>query len=134
MRIGEVAQATGVTAKTLRFYEAEGLLHEPARTASGYRNYGAEVVDRVEFIRLAQTAGLTLAQIRQVLAVRDDGQAPCAHVARFVDQQLAEVEARLAELRRVRRQLLALQERLAVLDPADCPPGDFCTAVQTTAR
>lgn len=133
MRIGEVARATGVTTKTLRFYEDEGLLHEPARTAGGYRDYEPTVVDRVGFIRQAQTAGLTLAQIGQVLAVRDDGQAPCAHVAHFVDEQLADVEARLAELRRIRRQLLVLQDRLAVLDPADCPPGDFCTAVQNIA-
>lgn len=129
MRIGEVAAATGVSAKTLRYYEAEGLLHAPARTPSGYRDYRPEVVDRVGFIRQAKAAGLTIRQIRQVLAVRDGGEAPCRHVAELVDQRLAEVEHRLRELRATRAQLRELGKRLGELDPADCEPATVCSAI-----
>ncbi len=129
MLIGEVAHATGVTAKTLRFYESDGLLPEPARTAGGYRDYPTEAVGRVTFIRQAQAAGLTLAQIREILAVRDDGQPPCEHVAALVGERLREVERRLEELQGTRRELLALRQRLDELDPADCGVGTVCAAI-----
>jgi DNA-binding transcriptional MerR regulator len=129
MRIGEVARATGVSTKTLRFYEAEGLLPEPNRTASGYRDYHPDVVGRVTFVRQAQSAGLTLAQIGEVLAIRDGGQPPCEHVAALVEQRLDEVNRRLAELERTRRDLLALRHRLDDLDPSECRDGDICVAI-----
>lgn len=132
MRIGEVADATGVTTKTLRYYEHEGLLHEPARTASGYRDYPHRAVERVRFIKQAQAAGLTLSQIGEILAVREGGRAPCDHVAALVDDRLDEVERRLAELREARRQLHDLRRRLDALDPADCPPDEICIAVSGT--
>ncbi|MFP5252220.1 MAG: heavy metal-responsive transcriptional regulator [Actinomycetes bacterium] len=129
MLIGEVADATGVTTKTLRYYEGQGLLHEPARTAGGYRDYRPEVVDRVGFIRQAQAAGLTLAQIGEILEIRDGGRAPCGHVATLVDTRLAEVEQRLAELEHTRTQLRELRDRLDELDPDSCPPNEICVAV-----
>ena len=129
MLIGELADATGVSTKTLRFYEGEGLLHEPDRTAGGYRDYRPDVIDRVGFIRHAQAAGLTLRQIAEILQVRDGGRAPCGHVAGLVDDRLADVEERLAELRATRTQLRKLRDRLDGLDPADCPPDDICIAV-----
>jgi DNA-binding transcriptional MerR regulator len=128
--IGEVARATGVTTKTLRYYEDEGLLHEPDRTPGGYRDYPAEVVARVEFIRHAQAAGLALRQIHAVLTIRDGGQAPCMHVAELVADRLADVERRLWELRETRAQLRQLEQRLAELDPAQCQPTSICSAIQ----
>ena len=89
MRIGEVAQASGTTAKTLRYYEDVGLLPDPDRSPAGYRDYGPEVLDRLHFIRRGQAAGLTLAQIGQVLAIRDRGQAPCQHVTDLLDTRRA---------------------------------------------
>ncbi|MEX2619573.1 MAG: heavy metal-responsive transcriptional regulator [Egibacteraceae bacterium] len=130
MLIGELARATGVTAKTLRYYEDEELLHEPDRTPGGYRDYAADVVARVEFIRRAQAAGLTLRQIHAVLTIRDDGQAPCVHVAELVTERLADVEQRLRELRQTRAQLRQLQHRLEALDPARCQPTSICSAIQ----
>lgn len=129
MRIGELADATGVTTKTLRFYEAEGLLHEPDRTSGGYRDYPPETVDRVAFIRLAQAAGLTLRQVGEILLIRDGGHAPCRHVADLVKDRLDEVEQRLRELRGTRTQLRELKQRLTTLDPADCPPSAICSAI-----
>ncbi|MEV0170651.1 MerR family DNA-binding transcriptional regulator [Streptomyces sp. NPDC050803] len=74
MRIGELAAACGVTAKTLRFYEQADLLPVPARTGGGHRDHPPEATNRPAFIRDAQSAGLTLAEIRSVLTLRDSGQ------------------------------------------------------------
>ena len=134
MRIGELEAATGVSARTLRFWEAEGLLPDPGRTPAGYRDYPPEAADRVRFVRRAQTAGLTLAQVRSVLRVSDEGQAPCGHVAAFVDERLAEVDARLAELGQVRGQLAELRGRLNVLDRAECETSrGVCVAIDGQA-
>lgn len=120
MRIGEVAEQAGVTAKALRFYEREGLVPEPARTESGYRDYTPHAIDRVRFIKDAQASGFTLAQVAEILAIRDGGEAPCGHVAALVDERLTEVEQRLRELRAVRSELRAIAGRAATLDPDDC--------------
>ncbi|MPZ27454.1 MAG: MerR family DNA-binding protein [Micromonosporaceae bacterium] len=128
MRIGELARRTGTTAKTLRFYEGEGLLPEPARTRSGYRDYPTDALDRVTFVRDAQKAGFTLRQIGQILHIRDGGQPPCAHVGQLIDQRLDEVERRLAELQQTRTHLRELAHRTRQLDPADC--GGYCEIIQ----
>lgn len=120
MRIGEVATRAEVSAKTIRFWEDEGLVPAPRRTASGYRDYEPETIERLEFIRHAQAGGLTLGQIRQVLEIGDSGDAPCEHVRRVVADRLAEVESRIAELDGTRRHLRALARRAAAQDPADC--------------
>jgi DNA-binding transcriptional MerR regulator len=127
MRIGEIASRAGVPAKTIRFWEDQGLLPPPGRTPAGYRDYGPAVVDRLGFIRHAQTAGLSLAAIRQVLEVRDGGEPPCVHVTELIARRLAEVDARLAELTRTRDQLVVLAARAAAQDPADC--RGYCSII-----
>ena len=127
MKIGEVAERSGVPAKTIRFWEDQRLLPAPARTAVGYREFDPAVLERLAFIRHAQAAGLTLEHIRQVLDIRDDGQPPCVHVAGLIARRLAEVEARLAELARARDQLAALAARAAAQDPADC--RGYCSII-----
>jgi DNA-binding transcriptional MerR regulator len=127
MRIGEIADSSGVPAKTIRFWEDQHLLPPPARTAAGYRDYAAPILERLAFIRQAQAAGLTLGAIRQVLEVRDDDQPPCVHVTSLIHQRLAEVEARLAELTATRNQLTALAARAAAQDPAEC--HGYCSII-----
>lgn len=80
MRIGEVAAASGVTTKALRFYEERGLLPQADRATNGYRDYPEDTIVRLEFIRRSQVAGLTLAEILDILQIRDAGTAPCGHV------------------------------------------------------
>lgn len=126
MRIGELAAATGTTAKTLRFYEASGLLPAPRRTAAGYRVYDEAVADRLDFIRRSQQAGLTLAQIREVLAIRDDGDAPCSHVQQLLTERLADIDRQLADLISLRTTVAALHDRAATLDPDTCAPAKVC--------
>ena len=127
MRIGAIAERAGVPAKTIRFWEDEGLLPPPGRTPAGYRDYGPAVLDRLGFIRHAQSAGLTLAAIRQVLEIRDGGEPPCVHVTELIGRRLAEVDARLAELTRTRDQLVVLAARAAAQDPADC--RGYCSII-----
>lgn len=129
MLIGALAELTGVATKTLRYWEEEGLLQEPQRTRSRYRDYSMEAVDRVMFIRHAQAADLTLRQIGEIIAIRADGQAPCAHTADLVSERLSEVEQRLRDLNATRAALLRLRNGLAELDPADCDPKAVCSAI-----
>jgi len=127
MRIGVLADRAGVSAKTIRFYEEAGLLPQPPRTSAGYRDYPEETASRLSFIRDAQSAGLTLAEIRGVLAVRDSGQAPCRQVTGLIDEHLARIEQRLAELEQARRALHGLRRRAQATDPADCAGEDVCS-------
>ncbi|MEX2548609.1 MAG: heavy metal-responsive transcriptional regulator [Nitriliruptoraceae bacterium] len=129
MRIGQLVTATGMATSTLRYDERTGLLPAPARTDAGYRDYPTGAIDRVAFVRSAQTAGLTLAQVAEILVIRDDGRPPCAHVADLVDVRLADIDRRLADLGRARTELRRVRGRLDQLDPADCGPTDVCSAI-----
>ena len=128
MRIGELADQSGVSTKTIRFWESTGLLTDPARTPSGYRDYDADAVDRLRFIRHAQTAGLTLAEIRQVLQISDTGEPPCGHVTGLIHEHLAEVDQRIRELTETRSILEHLAKRAADQNPADC--NGYCVILQ----
>jgi DNA-binding transcriptional MerR regulator len=126
VRIGELAAATGTTTKTLRFYETAGLPPAPQRTSAGYRVYDQAAADRLDFIRRSQQAGLTLAQIREVLAIRDDGNVPCSHVQQLLAERLAEIDRQLADLRELRGVVSALHDRAGTVDPDSCSAERVC--------
>jgi DNA-binding transcriptional MerR regulator len=126
MRIGEFAEYAGTTAKTLRFYEDQGLLPQPARTSAGYRDYTPETAARIDFIHRGQAAALTLAQVRQVLNIRDGGEAPCGHVRELLDRHLAGVESQIAELVQLRDTVAELRDRAADPDPGSCASDEIC--------
>jgi len=128
MRIGQLARSAGVTADTIRYYEREGLLPPPARTASGYREYDIRALEDLDFIRKARASGLKLADIREVQQIAAGGQAPCEHVRATVEARLEEVEARLRELRSLRRTLRTTLERLDRL--GTLPSGCRCAAIE----
>jgi DNA-binding transcriptional MerR regulator len=128
MRIGEVAEMSGVPVKTIRFWEDQGLLAAPIRTESGYRQYSEEVVERLKFIRKAQSSGLALAQIATVLSIGDSGKRPCEHVSVFVRSRLAEVESRIRQLEATRAYLRRLQRRADRQDPALC--RGYCSIIE----
>jgi MerR family copper efflux transcriptional regulator len=131
VRIGELAQRAGTTAKTLRFYEQAGLLPEPERTPSGYRDYDEGVLDRLAFVKAAQAAGLTLAEIREVIAVRDNTGPPCEHVVALLDAHAAALDARIAELTALRDDVRRLRARARHLDPAACGADGVCHVIAT---
>jgi DNA-binding transcriptional MerR regulator len=134
MRIGDLAKSAQVTAKTVRFYERAGLLTEPGRTTGGYRDYPPEAVARLRFIRAAQSAGLTLAEIRDVLEVRDSGQPPCRNVTALLKTHLDQVEQRISELEHARTTLRDLHARAAATDPAKCHADRVCSILDTTSQ
>jgi DNA-binding transcriptional MerR regulator len=109
--ISVLAGRVGVSTDTVRYYERLGLLPPPERTPSGYRVYDRAAAERLRFIRGAQRMGLRLADIGELLDVRDRGQCPCGHTATLIQRRLAEVNAELRELTDVRRQLLDLKRR-----------------------
>lgn len=126
MRIGEVAEATGTTTKTLRFYEDQGLLPAADRTTSGYRDYATDVVPRLDFIRRGQAAGLTLAQIRQILDIRDGGEPPCRHVTDLLTERLDALDRQIADLQSLRTTVASLRDHASTADPASCTPEQVC--------
>lgn len=129
VRIGELAGRAGLTTKTLRFYEQPGVLPGPARTGSGYRDYDDAALTRLRFVRAAQVAGLTLAEIRTVIAVREDHGQPCGHVTALLDRDAAALDERIAELQATRVEVRRLQERAATLDPAACGEDGVCHVI-----
>lgn len=129
MRIGELSRLSGLAPTALRYYEQLGLLPEPERTESGYRSYGEAALERLSFIRSAQAVGLTLAEVRDVLGVRDAGEAPCRVVTDLIERRHAEVRSRIAELSALERELARLRQRAAHLEPRDCEPSGICHVI-----
>ncbi len=126
MRIGELAAAAGTTTKTLRFYEDAGLLPPAARSSAGYRHYDENALVRLDFIRRGRAAGLTLAQIKEVLDIRDAGRAPCRHVEELLDERLAGLDRQIADLVTLRENVARLREDAAAADPDTCHADEVC--------
>jgi MerR family transcriptional regulator, Zn(II)-responsive regulator of zntA len=126
VRIGQLATAAGTTTKTLRFYEEQGLLSPADRTPAGYRDYQPDSLARIDFIHRGQAAGLTLAQIRQVLVIRDGGLAPCEHVRDLLDRRLAELEDQIRELQTLHVTIAQLRAEAGTADPDMCSPDQVC--------
>lgn len=109
MKIGEIAKQTGLTTKTIRYYEFHRLLEEPQRTESGYRLYGPADVERLEFIKNAKQLGLSLVEIRDILVLHEQKQAPCIHVLALLDQKLEQVGDVMRKLDEFRSELTRLR-------------------------
>jgi MerR family copper efflux transcriptional regulator len=104
--IGQVAHRAGVGVETVRFYEREGLLEEPARRASGYRQYSEEAIKQIRFIKRAQQLGFSLKEIAELLTLRVDAETSCEQAKERAAAKLAEVEMKMVELQRMRQALL----------------------------
>jgi DNA-binding transcriptional MerR regulator len=126
VKIGELAERSGVPAKAIRYYESIGVLPPPERAANGYRRYRPDALGRLAFIRRAQASGLTLAEVRTIVSFRARGEAPCTHVQALIDARATDIDRRIAELRTLRAELGALAARARNLDPVDCTPDAVC--------
>ncbi len=113
MLIGELARRTGVNPKTIRYYEEVGLLPPAARLPSGYRQYTEEGGERLEFVRNAKALGVTLKEIKEVLAFRDRGVAPCPYVLKLLDAKMKEIQGHIRGLRMLAEDLRRLQRAAA---------------------
>lgn len=135
LRIGQLARATGLNPKTLRYYDEIGLLRPLARTMAGYRLYGEGAIERRRFVRKAQDLGLSLKDIGTILAISDAGRVPCEHVAAIVERELERIAAETRRLRSRRRDLLALRSRMSdALASGSARPGRACPCISEEAE
>ena len=122
LTIGKLAQRAGVGVETIRFYEREGLISEPPRRPSGYRDYPLETVARIVFIRRAKDLGFTLKEINELLEFRVRPRRNCAQVKRSADAKIADIDGKIASLRRMRRALKDLTKACEKRTPTtECP-------------
>ena len=122
LTIGQLARRAGVGVETVRFYEREGLLKEPARRPSGYRQYDEGVVDRLRFIRRAKQLGFTLNEIKELLSLRIDPSTTCADVKSRAEAKLDDIAAKIRTLQRMKRALVKLTKACSGRGAAsECP-------------
>jgi Predicted transcriptional regulators len=114
LKVSELAAKAGVSTDTVRYYEKEGLLQAPERTQSGYRQYDEAAIERLHFIRGAQTLGLKLGDIKELLAIRDRGACPCGHTQQMLEKRVTEIDDEI-------RQLKALKRELQSMETLQCP-------------
>ena len=129
MKIGELADHAGISAKTIRYYEGIGLLRPPGRTSSNYRDYGADAAERLRFIRDSQAAGLTLAEVGSILDMKDAGQSTCEHTKALVHRHLEEIDQQIEALVAARKEMAALAERADHMDPGACSDPQRCQVI-----
>lgn len=107
LTIGQVAKQAGLGTRAIRFYEAKGLLSPASRGENRYRLYGPDAIDVLRFVRQAQTMGLTLAEIREIIGIRQGGRPPWRHVHALLSQKAQELDRKLADLLALRRRIRA---------------------------
>ena len=128
MRIGELGKKLNLSAKTIRYYEEIGLLPDPGRSPSGYRDYGDGAIERLRFIKAAQAVGFSLGEIREILAFRDRGATPCQHVTLLIERHAQEIAERIRALEQMQADLRDLARRARTLVPS---PGRFCHIIES---
>jgi DNA-binding transcriptional MerR regulator len=120
LTVSKLAARVGLTADTIRYYERAGLLPPPDRTASGYRAFDDNAVDRLRFIKGAQRIGLRLQEIKELLDIWDRGLCPCGHAEELLRQRVSEIDAEIAGIEETRRNLLGFSRRFTAIE---CPEG-----------
>lgn len=135
-QIGELAGRSGVTPDTVRYYERLGLLPRAPRTTGGFRRYTPAALDRVRFIKQAQALGLTLREIRDLVAYQDrGGLTRCRQVRDLLRTKLAEIEARVSELEAFRATLTgyleSCEQTLGGTRAARSRPEPECPVIET---
>jgi DNA-binding transcriptional MerR regulator len=127
LKIGDVSKRSGIGIEALRFYEKSGLLDKPSRTYGGYRVYGKDVLERLAFIKQAQALGFSLDEIRQIVEDARKGQSPCDEVREIVRRRMEELDERLRELQKYRREL---KQTLDEWDKVGRAPGHICGLIE----
>ncbi len=121
MGIGELSNQTGCKIETIRYYEQQSLMPEPARTEGGHRLYTEEMRGRLLFIRRSRELGFSMAEIRDLLSLVDGEQISCERVKTIADEHLEDIRAKISDLRKMQRTLSALSNRCSGKDVPDCP-------------
>ena len=122
LTIGQLAKRAGVGVETIRFYEREGLLDEPERLPSGYRQYDAAAVERVMFLRRAQRLGFTLKDAKDLLGLKEDPTADRSDVREKASKKVADIEQKIKDLEGMKEDLTRLIAECEGHGPAShCP-------------
>ena len=108
LTIGKVARLVGIGVETIRFYEREGLIEEPPRRESGYRQYPEETVHRLRFIRRAKELGFTLKEIKELLALRIEPETTCEDIRRRAEAKIGDIEEKICTLNKMKGALKKL--------------------------
>ena len=125
LTIGQVARQTHVNIETVRYYQRRGLITEPPRRESGYRQYSPEVVRRIQFIKRAQNLGFSLAEIGELLTLRAAPQMVCSEVKQRAEAKIADIEHKIADLERMKQALVKVTNTCTGQGPASaCPMLD----------
>ena len=130
MKIGELANAAGMKAMTVRYYEQAGLLSEPERTSSNYRVYEIADVERLQFIKKSRNIGFSLDEINEILQLHDRKEPTCEHVRALLDRKLAHIDSLMRDLKGFRSELAKLKDSSGTM--VDCQPsgGRICGIVE----
>lgn len=134
MTIGRLGKLAGIEAKTLRYYDRVGLVKPSARTAAGYRLYDEQSASRLQFIRRSKAIGMSLSDIRRILAVRDEGAAPCQHVLDLVLRNLADVATQIRYLETLHKDLRRLKRELERRNPPRAISIEECSCFSIIAE
>lgn len=129
LRAGEAAANLGVGVQTLHYYEREGLIPPPPRSAAGYRLFPADLMERLRFIRQAQALGLSLAEVKEMLNLAAIGESPCGKVQAALGERLADVDRRLEQLIAFRKELAELIKNAPTLQGGTAS-GGLCAIVE----
>jgi DNA-binding transcriptional MerR regulator len=128
LRIGEAADRVGMATSAIRYYESLGILPEPDRTTSGYRGYDPEDVELLRFVARLRALEFPLSDVREIVALRRDGKAPCAAVRTTISRETAAIASRIEDLERLQRELQSLEAQAKDL-PDDWPTVCICDVV-----
>jgi DNA-binding transcriptional MerR regulator len=132
-QIGEASEQTGLTTKTIRYYEEAGLIPPAERMANGYRIYGDDDLERLRFIRSARALDFPLEDIEEILAFRDRGEPPCRYVMTLMEEQIDGISQRINELDQLRDELRRLHARGQSLPDDVDMKSCICHAIQAEA-
>lgn len=132
LTIGQLAKQAHVGVETVRFYERKGLLEEPDRRPSGYRQYDEDVVRRLEFIRRAKELGFTLKEVKELLSLKFDSSTTCADVKERAETKIEDIESKIRTLQRMKRDLVTLTKSCSGSGPTgECP---ILETIETNAK
>ncbi len=131
--IGVLSEQTGVNIETIRYYEREGLLPHPPRTAGGHRSFSEDHLKRLTFIRRSRELGFSLAEIRVLLALVDGGSYTCGEIKALTLEHAESVRSKISDLRRIKRILLDISSRCEGGAVPECPIIDALLDLKTAA-
>jgi DNA-binding transcriptional MerR regulator len=133
--IGEIAKDLGISPKTIRWYEAQGLLAEPGRTEAGYRSFSTESIERLKFIRKAFAIGFSSKEIKEILELKAHGAAPCDLVIDLIGGKISAVQQQIKDLQQLERDLLGLRKQWkSKLNDGSQAAAKVCSCIEETEQ